>query len=157
MANNNLKFLKSSNEIRAEGNKKYFHRKPSHPWKGDPLCEHFVVQLAEWDSLPKWPITSFPGSGVTWTRQLIEGVTGIYTGSVYTGDPSPVLLAGKENDNTDDPLCGCTIIDKDHEATITTLGLASYFELLHRYVMKFLFTSLSSLSSYILRGSSKGV
>jgi hypothetical protein len=41
---------------------------------------------------------------------------------------------GHENDNTDDPLCGCTIIDKDHEATITTFGLASYFELLHYHV-----------------------
>lgn len=48
MANNNLKFLKSSNEIHAESNKKYFHRnrKPSYPWKGDPLCEHFVVQVS---------------------------------------------------------------------------------------------------------------
>ena len=72
-----------------------FDRKPSYPWKGDPKCQHFVVQvclskfqlifpplfiwikwiiqLAERDSLPKWALTSFPGSGVTWTRQLIEG------------------------------------------------------------------------------------
>lgn len=129
----NAKSLKSVGNIQAEKINKPFNRKPSYPWKGDPLCEHFVVQLAEWDSLPKWPITSFPGSGVTWTRQLIEGVTGIYTGSVYSGDPSPVLTAGEEYDNIDDPLCSCTIIDKDHEATITTMGLASYFELLHRY------------------------
>ncbi len=104
-------------------------------------------------------MTSFPGSGVTWTRQLIEGVTGIYTGSVYMADPSPVLSslglspciqslslllialqhfhfapAGNGSEYNDDPLCGCTIIDKDHEATITTLGLANYFELLHRQV-----------------------
>jgi hypothetical protein len=51
-------------------------------------------------------------------------------------DPSPVLssqINGSEY-YTDDPLCGCTIVDKDHEATITTLGLANYFELLHRQV-----------------------
>jgi hypothetical protein len=86
--------------------------------------------------LPKWPLTSFPGSGVTWTRQLIEGVTGIYTGSVYMADPSPVLSSQGNGSEyyTDDPLCGCTIVDKDHEATITTLGLADYFELLHRQV-----------------------
>lgn len=34
----------------------------------------------------------------------------------------------------DDPLCGCTIIDKDHEATITNEGLENYFFLLHRWV-----------------------
>ncbi|XP_046637044.1 WSC domain-containing protein 1-like [Daphnia pulicaria] len=111
-----------------------FDRKPSYPWRGDPQCQHYVVQFSERESLPKWPLTSFPGSGVTWTRQLIEGVTGIYTGSVYMADPSPVLssqINGSEY-YTDDPLCGCTIVDKDHEATITTLGMANYFELLHR-------------------------
>lgn len=51
-----------------------------------------ALQLAERDSLPKWPLTSFPGSGVTFARQLIEGVTVIYTGSVYDSDPLPVLL-----------------------------------------------------------------
>jgi hypothetical protein len=48
-------------------------------------------------------------------------------------DPSPVLSNqgnGSEYYYTDDPLCGCTIVDKDHEATIT-MGLANYFELLH--------------------------
>ena len=43
-------------------------------------------------------------------------------------------IIGNEKDNADDPLCGCTIIDKDHEATITYNGLANYFELLHRHV-----------------------
>ena len=33
-------------------------------------------QFAENKTRPKWALTSFPGSGVTWTRQLIEGVTG---------------------------------------------------------------------------------
>ena len=28
-------------------------------------------------------LTSFPGSGNTWTRLLIEDVTGYFTGSVY--------------------------------------------------------------------------
>jgi hypothetical protein len=36
--------------------------------------------------------------------------------------------------DTDDPLCGCTIIDKDHEATITNQGIMSYLNLLHREV-----------------------
>lgn len=36
---------------------------------------------------------------------------------------------------TDDPFCGCTIIDKDHEATITVNGLEDYFRLLHLEVI----------------------
>ncbi|XP_057380614.1 sialate:O-sulfotransferase 1-like [Daphnia carinata] len=112
-----------------------FNRQPTYPWKGDLQCERFSVQLAEKDSLIKWPLTSFPGSGVTWTRQMIEGITGFYTGSVYYSDPSPTLNRdGNVTDNTDDPLCGCTILDKDHEATVQVgkQGLDAYFELLHR-------------------------
>jgi hypothetical protein len=49
-------------------------------------------------------------------------------------------------ENTDDSLCGCTIIDKDHEATITTFGnyfisdsvklqeFQNYFDLLYNKV-----------------------
>ncbi len=36
---------------------------------------------------------------------------------------------------TDDPFCGCTIIDKDHEASITTAGLEDYFRLLYNGVI----------------------
>ena len=28
-------------------------------------------------------LVSFPGSGNTWVRQLLEEVTGVYTGSIY--------------------------------------------------------------------------
>lgn len=34
-------------------------------------------------NLPPVALASFPGSGNTWTRQLIESATGIYTGSFY--------------------------------------------------------------------------
>ena len=37
---------------------------------------------------------------------------------------------------TDDPFCGCTIIDKDHEATITGKGIEDYFRLLYLEVIK---------------------
>ena len=59
-----------------------------------PCLNQNTLQLAEKNSLPKWALTSFPGSGVTWTRQLIEGVTGIYTGSMHKNDPPPVLVEG---------------------------------------------------------------
>jgi hypothetical protein len=37
-------------------------------------------------------------------------------------DPSPVLPSQGNGSEyyTDDPLCGCTIVDKDHEVTIKT-------------------------------------
>jgi len=48
--------------------------------------------MADINSFANWPLTSFPGSGITWTRQIIEGVTGFYTGSWIDYDPSPILL-----------------------------------------------------------------
>ncbi len=71
--------------------------KANYPWIGDPYCQHLPVQVcvrpdilqfnhfnlicvwiqfAKNKTRPKWALTSFPGSGVTWTRQLIEGATG---------------------------------------------------------------------------------
>ena len=37
------------------------------------------------NQLKRAGIISFPGSGNTWIRHLIEQATGIYTGSVYHG------------------------------------------------------------------------
>jgi len=93
--------------------------------------------LAERDSLPKWPLTSFPGSGVTWTRRLIEGVTGIYTGSAYvvplnsTAAVNTTYNIDGERDDDISAECGCTLIDNDHEATRFNLGLSHYYQLLH--------------------------
>jgi hypothetical protein len=50
-------------------------------------------KFAKIGSLPITALTSFPGSGVTWTRQLIEGVTGIFTSTVYNSEP-PILIKG---------------------------------------------------------------
>ena len=45
---------------------------------------------------------------------------------------------------TDDPFCGCTIIDKDHEATITVEGLEDYFRLLYLKVTIVFIVAFSS-------------
>ncbi|XP_057368665.2 sialate:O-sulfotransferase 1-like [Daphnia carinata] len=89
----------------------------SYPWIGDPTCQHFPVQFAKNKTRPKWALTSFPGSGVTWTRQLIEGVTGIYTGTVYGRAESPIVLTGHHG-NTADLDCECTILIKDHDVLL---------------------------------------
>ena len=52
------------------------------PWKEDAVCERFRVQFIENRSHPLMALVSHPGSGNTWTRQIIEGVTGFFTGSV---------------------------------------------------------------------------
>ena len=41
------------------------------------------VRFGPTDSFPLTSLTSYPGSGNTWTRYLIEEYTGYYTGSVY--------------------------------------------------------------------------
>ena len=50
-------------------------------WKEDPFCSSYRVGFGE--DLPITGLVSFPGSGNTWIRYLIESVTGIFTGSVY--------------------------------------------------------------------------
>ncbi|XP_045032431.1 WSCD family member CG9164 [Daphnia magna] len=87
--------------------------KVNYPWTDDPTCRHFSVQFAKNKSLPKWALTSFPGSGVTWTRQLIEGVTGIYTGTAHGSSESPIV-DGNHHGNEAEHDCGCTILIKDH-------------------------------------------
>lgn len=42
-----------------------------------------------------------------------------------------VKLGNKTLTGTDNPHCYCTIIDKDHEATMTTVGIEDYFRLLY--------------------------
>jgi len=42
------------------------------------------VRLGKKGEFGVFPFISFPGSGNTWTRLLLEDVTGIYTGSIYT-------------------------------------------------------------------------
>ena len=39
---------------------------------------------------------------------------------------------------TDNPYCNCTVVDKEHEATITKTGLDEYFNKLYKEVNKLL-------------------
>ena len=42
-----------------------------------------AVRFGQTDSFRLTSLTSYPGSGNTWARYLIEEYTGYYTGSVY--------------------------------------------------------------------------
>lgn len=46
-------------------------------------CEARKLHFLE-NPKPLVALASFPGSGNTWTRELLEAITGIYTGSIYT-------------------------------------------------------------------------
>lgn len=54
-------------------------------WNGDQKCSHFQVHLLKPGSQPHpGAFVSFPGSGNTWIRSLIMGITGVYLTSAYT-------------------------------------------------------------------------
>ena len=63
-------------------------------------CKHMSFKA----SGPIVALSSFPGSGNSWVRQLLESATGIYTGSVYC-DPAYVQVGMiGENINTNNVL-----------------------------------------------------
>ncbi|KAK4316886.1 hypothetical protein Pmani_011993 [Petrolisthes manimaculis] len=55
---------------------------PSHCWwKDDPQCNRLDVRFGQ--DLTPTLLQSYPRSGNTWVRYLLEGATGIFTSSVY--------------------------------------------------------------------------
>ncbi|CAH1802203.1 unnamed protein product [Owenia fusiformis] len=65
-------------------------------------------------TLPLTTLTSFPGSGNTWVRHLIQQLTGIYTGSVYYD--KGLEKRGFPAEALDDPTDGSVIAIKCHNA-----------------------------------------
>lgn len=53
------------------------------PWPLDESCRKYSVTFAKPKSIPIVGLASYPSSGNTWLRYLIEGITGLYTGSMY--------------------------------------------------------------------------
>ena len=54
------------------------------PWPTESEeCRRYSVQFSRAGDLPVVGLASYPSSGNTWLRYLIEGVTGYYTGSMY--------------------------------------------------------------------------
>ena len=70
------------------------------PWKQSRsgICRNFTTRFAKPSSLPIYPLASYPGSGNTWVRYLIEGLTGVFTGDIYQDKRLNHLFLGtKEN------------------------------------------------------------
>ena len=75
----------------------------------DSRCER--IQLGENDQFKKVMLASFPGSGNTWARYVIERATGFFTGSV--ADDGTLLAAGFKGE-FEDVDSGRAILVKTH-------------------------------------------
>ena len=73
----------------------FFILRAHFPWSYDSKCADVSTTFSTDKILPSVGLISFPNSGNTWTRYLIEGVTGVFTGSFYYGICN--VLAGKIN------------------------------------------------------------
>ena len=84
-------------------------------WREDGECSHHQTRFLARHSLPAWALVSYPGSGNTWTRYLLEAATGVFTGSVYNDDE--IYKAGhlgEKRDHTD----GSTLVQKTHHSAL---------------------------------------
>ncbi|KAK3874549.1 hypothetical protein Pcinc_020508 [Petrolisthes cinctipes] len=60
-----------------------WRRRWERPWRSDSSCQQYYIGFATVGSLRPCALASYPGSGNTWTRQLLQAATGIFTGSIY--------------------------------------------------------------------------
>ena len=55
-------------------------------WGNDSFCNQFDVHLLDDNTIEPRALVSFPGSGNTWLRMLLMGITGLYVDTVYPSD-----------------------------------------------------------------------
>ncbi|XP_047489001.1 WSC domain-containing protein 1-like [Penaeus chinensis] len=86
-------------------------------WKDSPTaaCSQFRTRFAQ--GLPRTYLVSFPGSGNTWVRYLLEAASGIFTGSEYTD--REIQKAGYLGE-ADKPDSGRTLVQKSHGTALMT-------------------------------------
>lgn len=84
-------------------------------WQNDKKCEKYTTRFAAAHNLRVRALVSYPGSGNTWVRYLIEAASGVYTGSVYR-DPS-IERAGHWGEGRDFR-DGSTLVQKTHHSSV---------------------------------------
>ena len=94
--------------------------KENYFWPSDPQCGGYRTRFLVTNSLQTRALVSYPGSGNTWTRYLVEAATGIFTGSIFI-DPG-IVNAGHygEARNYSD---GSTLLQKTHHNAVYRFGL----------------------------------
>ena len=80
-------------------------------WPSDPQCGQYRTRFVVSHSLPTRALISYPGSGNTWIRYLLEATTGVFTGSVF--NDKTIFNAGHFGE-TADFMDGTTILQKTH-------------------------------------------
>ena len=64
-------------------------------WNDDANCTGYQVRLLDMGSHPEpGALVSFPGSGNSWLRMLLMGLTGVFVHSVYAGDDATFQSKG---------------------------------------------------------------
>ncbi|OXA63465.1 uncharacterized protein LOC110845354 [Folsomia candida] len=81
------------------------------PWPNDPQCSRFQIRFANKGAFKPRALLSFPGSGNSWLRYLIECSTGIFTGSVF--NDTKIYSMGMLGELRS-PSDGSTIVQKTH-------------------------------------------
>ena len=80
-------------------------------WPDDPACSQYRTRFLVNHSLQTRALVSYPGSGNSWTRYLLEAATGVFTGSVYSNQGIiKAGLYGEARDYRD----GSTLLQKTH-------------------------------------------
>ncbi|XP_069693741.1 sialate:O-sulfotransferase 1-like [Periplaneta americana] len=86
-------------------------RKTFAPWPYSEECGRYRIHFARQKSLPMTSLVSFPGSGNTWVRYLLETASGVFTGSIYID--RRIISKGFYGEAVP-PDCGCTVVQKTH-------------------------------------------
>lgn len=84
-----------------------------HPWKNKAFCSKYTISHMIPKCREPTALASYPGSGNTWLRYLIEGATGIFTGSRYKDLQIQMYGLWGEIRSWED---GTTIVQKTHDA-----------------------------------------
>jgi hypothetical protein len=92
------------------------------PWPKDPRCSRFRTHFAKRKTFKPRALVSFPGSGNSWLRYLIEGSTGFFTGSVF--NDSKIFASGLLGELCS-PIDGSTIVQKTHHDALRLSSLQS--------------------------------
>ena len=89
-------------------------------WESDPECGKYRTRFVVSHSLPTRALVSYPGSGNTWIRYLLEAATGVFTGSIFYDESIESAGHYGEARHYAD---GTTILQKTHHNAVYQFGL----------------------------------
>ena len=92
-------------------------------WSSDPECSQYRTRFVVRHSLQTRALVSYPGSGNTWTRYLVEAATGVFTGSIF--NDKSILRAGHHGEARDFQ-DGSTILQKSHHRALYVSHYSRY-------------------------------